>query len=166
MFTITNLLLVLAVITTALMAGLFYTWACSVTIGLGSLPDAEYIAAMQAINRAILNPLFFAGFFGAALFLPITTYLHYSSATSPRFWFLLAATLLYLVGVLGITLIGNVPLNETLDRFSLTAATAQKISTQRFAFEQPWNKLNLLRAVAGILALVMVVLACICSPAD
>ena len=51
--TTTNIILTIAATTTALITGLLYAYSCSVNIGLGRLADAEYIAAMQSINKAI-----------------------------------------------------------------------------------------------------------------
>jgi len=59
---LTNIILVITATTTALMAGLFYAFSCSVNLGLARLSNAEYISAMQSINRAIQNPIFFAAF--------------------------------------------------------------------------------------------------------
>lgn len=140
------------------MAGLFYAYACSVNPGLNRLSDSAYVAAMQSINRAILNPVFFAGFLGTALLLLISTYMHYEQPTSMRFWCLLAATAVYLIGVLGVTMVGNVPLNETLDAFDLQSASVREIAAQRAGFEVPWNRLNMVRTIASSLALVLVVI--------
>jgi uncharacterized membrane protein len=58
----TYIVMVITATVTALIAGLFYAYTCSVNIGLGKLPDEGYIAAMQSINREILNLLFFVSF--------------------------------------------------------------------------------------------------------
>ncbi len=68
--TLPNIILVFTATTTALIAGLFYAWSCSVTLGLARLPDTVYIAFMQATNKAILNPVFFISFIGTAILLP------------------------------------------------------------------------------------------------
>jgi len=147
--------------TTALMAGLFFAYSCSVNPGLGRLSDTAYLAAMQAINRAILNPVFFAGFLGTALLLPICTY--YAQATPLRFWLLLAASIVYIVGVLGVTIAGNVPLNDALDAVDLPSATVSSIAAQRTDFEAPWNRLHTIRTMAAVLALILVIAACLRS---
>ncbi len=41
---------------------------------------------MQAINESIENPLFFASFFGAVLFLLVALVAHFRRARSRRFW--------------------------------------------------------------------------------
>lgn len=73
-----NIVLILAATAAALMAGLFYSWSCSVVPGLAKLSDANYLASMQAMNKAILNPVFFSSFFGTLLLLPISTFIHYN----------------------------------------------------------------------------------------
>lgn len=161
MITPSNIVLILAATATALMTGLFYAWSCSVTIGIARLPDPEYMAAMQAMNDAILNPVFFAGFLGAAILLPVSTFMHYTQPASARFWLLLGATAVYLVGVFGVTFFGNVPLNDALKNFNLHTASLQEITAQRVKFEAPWNKLNTVRTVAATLAIVLVIIACL-----
>jgi uncharacterized membrane protein len=126
---LSDIVLVLTATLTALMAGLFYAWSCSVMLGFARLPDREFVSAMQATNRAIQNPIFFAAFFGAPIFLPISAFLHYGQA--PRFWFLLTATVIYLIGTFGFTIFGNVPLNNTLDRFDLQSVSEAEIAAQR-----------------------------------
>jgi uncharacterized membrane protein len=49
-----------ATLTTGLIAGVFYAYAVSVNLGLAAQPDAAYVAAMQAINERIQNPVFFS----------------------------------------------------------------------------------------------------------
>ena len=156
---LSDIVLLITATLTALMAGLFYAWSCSVMLGFARLPDREFVAAMQATNRAIQNPIFFAAFFGAPIFLPISTFLHYGQ--SPRFWFLLAATVIYLIGTFGVTIFGNVPLNNTLDRFDLQSASEAEFATQRDNFERRWNNLNTTRTVSATLALILVVIACL-----
>ncbi|MET3535054.1 anthrone oxygenase family protein [Chryseobacterium limigenitum] len=70
----TTILLIVTAVLTALIAGLFYAYSCSVVLGLGKLSDTEYLKAMQSINREILNPVFFVSFMGTAVLLPISTF--------------------------------------------------------------------------------------------
>jgi uncharacterized membrane protein len=141
------------------MAGLFFSWSCAVTAGLGKLPDAAYLAAMQSINRTILNPLFFSCFFGSALLLPLSAWQAYGVATPLRFWLLLGAAACYLTGVMGVTIFGNVPMNDALDAFKMDHASAEVMARQRAAFETRWNALNNLRTVASTAAVVLLGLA-------
>lgn len=155
----TNVILIMAGTTTALMAGVFFAFSCSVNLGLGRLSDAAYLAAFQSINRAIQNPVFLICFLGAPVLLPLSVWLHYHQPLSVRFWFLLAATLVYLVGTFGVTVFGNIPLNNQLDSFPLLSASADEITRQRAQFEGPWNRLNTVRTLSSALAVILLIIA-------
>ncbi len=156
---IMRIVLLLGALLTALITGLFYAYACSVNAGLGRLSDAEYLKAMQHINRAILNPWFFASFMGTVVVLPLGTWLLYRTGHTEAFYYLLAATVLYLMGTFGVTIFGNVPLNEALDKFDIGASELSAIKSQRLRFEVPWNSLNLVRTWASILSMMLVLVA-------
>jgi len=164
MFTVSHIVLIITAITTALISGLFYAWSCSVVPGLARVSDSTYLETMQQINRAILNPVFFMSFIGTALLLPLSTWLHYSPELNARFWLLLLASVVYLAGTFGVTMFGNVPLNDMLDAFNLSSASVQELAAQRARFEVPWNNLNIIRTIAGIVTLILIILACL-SPA-
>jgi uncharacterized membrane protein len=159
--TFANITLLATAFTTALIAGLFYAFSCSINGGLNRLPDAGYLAAMQSINREILNPLFFMSFMGTLMLLPLCTWLQYHHPASIRFYLLLAATLVYAIGTFGVTIMGNVPLNNALDAFNISAASPEALRQQREMFEMPWNNLHSIRTLANALALILVLIACI-----
>ena len=161
MFTFPNITLIITATVTALIAGLFYSYSCSVNPGLGKLPDEQYLAAMQAINKAILNPWFFVSFVGTLVLLPVSTFMHYGAPVSARFWCLLLATIVYGAGTFGVTMFGNVPLNNALEKFDLTSATIDAIKAQRLAFEKPWNSFHTVRTLASAAALLLVIIACL-----
>jgi uncharacterized membrane protein len=159
--TVANILLLATAICVGLMSGLFYSYSCSVVPGLGRLPDDQYISAMQSINRAIQNPIFFISFFGALLLLPIATYLKYSHPVSIVFWLLLTGTIIYFSGAFLVTVFGNIPLINSLDKFDLTKASKEAISTQRVMFETKWNNLNTVRTISSLLTFICILLACL-----
>lgn len=154
----TVLLLITAVLT-ALIAGLFYAYSCSVVLGLGKLSDSEYLRAMQSINREILNPVFFMSFIGTAVLLPVSVFVF--RGQQPVFIFLLLATLAYLIGVFGVTAAGNVPMNDFLDKFDISGATSEAVKQMREHFENKWNFLNNIRSVFAVVSVILVICACI-----
>lgn len=164
MFSLDRIILVAATTTTAMLVGLFYGWSVSVVPGLARLSNSEYLSSFQAMNRAILNPLFFITFMGSVILLPLCAYLNYTQPTSLRFWLIVAAAVLYIVGTFGITMFANVPLNEMLDKFNLATATDEAKAMQRALFEQPWNRLHNIRTVIGFIATVLMIIACLLPP--
>lgn len=153
-----QLILVLTILACGLIAGLFYSYSCSINPGLKNLSDTGYLQAMQQINRAILNPVFFASFMGTLILLPLSTWLGHGHLTPGQFYCFLAASIIYIVGAFGVTVAGNVPLNEALDRFDIGAASAEQITLHRQQFEAKWNQLHLIRTLASTLSFLLAIL--------
>lgn len=153
-----NILLIVTATTTALMAGLFFSYSISVSLGLGKLNDKEFLNAMQNINREIQNIPFFICFFGTLIMLPITSFVHYKQ---PSFLLLLTATLLYSIGVFAVTAFVNVPLNNKLELFELSNATNASAKQMRNIFEDRWNFWNNIRSLSSLCSLFFVILACV-----
>ena len=151
-----------ATLTTGLIAGVFYAYAVSVNLGLAAQPDADYVAAMQAINERIQNPLFFLSFFGAALFLLAALAAHYRrlQRSSGRFRLIALACALYIGGGFLLTVFVNVPMNEELARVSAGAPPGE-LARARAAYEGPWDFWNGVRTVFSILAFLALVGACL-----
>lgn len=158
--TFPNITLLITAITSALMAGLFFSWSFSVTPGLARISTPEYLVAFQAMNRAILNPAFLLCFMGTVFLLPLSAYLQYTQPVNPRFWFLLAASAFYIIGVFGVTMAGNVPLNEMLDGFQIKGASLSAMEEMRDKFESLWNKFNMIRTFCAMATAIFVILAC------
>ncbi len=159
--TISNIFLLGATIFAGLMSGLFYSYSCSVMPGLNRLDDFQYVSAMQAINRAIQNPVFFISFFGVLIFLPVAAYLNYAQPVTAVFWYLLAATVIYFIGSFLVSVVGNIPLNNSLDKFDLASTTKESLHAQRKIFETRWTNLNTIRTVSSLLAFILSLLACL-----
>ncbi len=147
-----DLLLGTSIVGTGLMAGLLYGWAVSVIPGTTRVGDHTYVETMQDINRAIINPAFIIPFMGVPLALGAASILHFRTGDTRRGWLLASATGTYLVGVLGVTIRGNVPLNDALDAFELPAAASDDLSERRSTYERPWNRFHHLRTAASVIS--------------
>ncbi|SHF10990.1 anthrone oxygenase family protein [Pedobacter caeni] len=154
-------LLALATITTALIAGLFYAFSVAVNPAFMQLPDAQYIQAMQEINRAIVNPVFLFGFLGSPLFLVLTVVGFRKGPFSAKFIWILAAALIFITGGFGVTILRNIPLNNQLEAFSLKGASAEQVKVMRDAFAGSWNNWHTLRTVCSGFSLILLVIACL-----
>ncbi|MEM8908058.1 MAG: anthrone oxygenase family protein [Bacteroidota bacterium] len=144
--------LFVAIILTGLSTGLFYAWMVSVIPGTRKVTDSTYLESMQSINRAILNPAFYLIFVGSPIALVFSTVQQWKSGAS--FWFLLMATLLYLVGTFGVTIWGNIPLNDALDALDLVELHDDEKNKFRKAYEDKWNRWHWIRTIFSLLALI------------
>jgi uncharacterized membrane protein len=118
------------------LAGLFFGFSTAVMPALAQVPPAQAAAVMNAVNRLIQNPRFFALFMGTALAcaaLVVFTFARPGLGT--------AGAVLFLAGVFGVTVVVNVPLNNRL------AAGADWAT-----FAPRWVRWNLVRGVASALA--------------
>lgn len=149
----------LAVLTSGLSAGFFYAWEVSVIPGTRHISDKSYLETMQSINRAILNPAFFVVFLGTLLILAVVSYMQYRVAINLPFWLVAGATFSYLAGTLGVTMLGNVPLNEALDALNLRDLSTAGLHDFRKSFESRWNLLHSIRTVFSVLSFALTVLA-------
>jgi uncharacterized membrane protein len=138
-----------------LMAGLFFAFSVSVMPALRRLSPSSGIAAMQAINRAILNPVFMLVFLGTALVaaaLAVSTLWTWDDGGAAL---RLAGGLCYIIGAFGITAVYHVPRNNAIDRLDPTNhSSAAKWST--FLAEWvPWNHVRALASTASLILLVV-----------
>ncbi|EPX58060.1 hypothetical protein D187_004349 [Cystobacter fuscus DSM 2262] len=149
-------LTVLAALGCGLMAGLFFTFSTFVMKALSRLPPGEGMAAMQAINSAILNPLFFTLFFGTvavclwAVVASLMRWHHDGSA------YRLAGGALYLVGGFLVTVVFNVPMNEKL---AATPSASPEAAALWSSYLTNWTAWNHVRTVASLAAAALLTLS-------
>ena len=155
---IKSLILSGSVVLTGLSAGFFYAWSVSVIPGTKKIEDPAYLETMQNINRAILNPAFFLIFFGSILFLSISSILEFHT-NKVTFWLLVTSSIFYLIGTVGVTGLGNVPLNDQLAALELVNVNADKMAEFRKFYESNWNRLHTIRTAFAVLSFLLSVVA-------
>jgi uncharacterized membrane protein len=151
---ITTILLVLL---TGLSAGLCFTWSNAITPGIGRLNDYSYLGAFQQMNRSIINPLFIIVFFGP-FFLGLVNIYLFKNGSSHMICLLILSVAIYLVGVLLVTMLGNVPLNNLLDKIDLSKASLEDLRLLRNQFEAKWNRLHLIRTLSSLISFLLLML--------
>lgn len=132
--------LVAAVLAAGLIAGLFYSYACSVMPGLARTDDRAYVESMRGINVAILNGWFALSFGGAPVLAAATGLLHLREDLRAGLPWIIAGFVL-LVATVVVTMLFNVPLNNAL------VAGGSDFAAVREHFETAWVRWNVLRAV-------------------
>jgi len=156
-FTFENIIMIALILLTGLSAGLCFTWSNTVTPGIGRLDDLGYLQSFQQMNRRILNPMFFVVFFGPFFLNIVSIYLFKSSSIS-LLWLLILAGVIYFFGVLIVTVFGNVPLNEMLDKTDLSIASIDELSQLREKFEIKWNRLHSIRTYTSIISFLLLII--------
>lgn len=149
-----HVLTLLSALGCGLMAGLYFAFSAFIMTAFSRLPPANGTAAMNAINVAILNPLFFTVFFGTAamcLVLAIAALADWQA--TPSAW-LLAGSLLYLVGNIVVTIIFNVPLNNALAAAPVTA-NADSVWARYLTVWTAWNHVRALACLAATAAFIV-----------
>lgn len=159
MFTFKNSIFVLTLFSTlgcALMAGVFFAFSGFVMKGLGRIPASEGIAAMQSINQVVPGSAFGAAF--------VVTPFVCIAAMLAAIWqwneaggvYILAGGMIYLVTSLIVTLVFNIPLND-----SLTAISANAPGSSDFwnSYQDSWNLWNHVRTLGSLASTVAFVFA-------
>ena len=153
-----NTIIILAIISTGIMSGIFFTWTNAVKPGIGALNNISYLTAFKAMNKAILNPMFYITFILPVLTIPISACMNYSSPNFYVFKLLLACTLIYLFGVFMVTINGNIPINELLENTDLQKITETELSSLRDNIENKWNNLNLIRTISSFISFLLLII--------
>lgn len=130
---------------TCLVAGVFYAFSDFVMRSLGAIPMTQGAAAMVSINRVILRASFVPMLLvlGPLALGSVAWTIWVGSAVGANWVF--AASGIYVVGVLGVTMLGNVPLNNRLDQADNPVSLWPMYMTR-------WTRLNTLRTAASAVA--------------
>ena len=138
---------ILALLGSALIAGVFFAFSNFIMGALGRLQHEQGMAAMQSINIVVLNPWFLGLFAGTAIVSLLAAGLAVAAwGLTAASWFVLGA-LLYCLGTFVLTGVGNVPLNNRLAAMSVADADAVALWQHYLA---RWTHLNTIRTIAAL----------------
>ena len=141
------------------MAGIFFTWSNAVKPGIGKLSDIEYLRALQSMNRVILNNAFKIIFLGAIIAVALVPVFYFNLYPKNIFWLFVFTLVIYWIGVFGVTVSGNIPLNEILDKTNLESITSEEIKTLRKSVEVKWNNFNLIRCISSGITFILLIVS-------
>jgi uncharacterized membrane protein len=156
-----TILLIITLIAVAQAAGITYVFSAAVMRALGRLQPRDGIAAMQAINVAVFNPWFMGAFLGPGLLCAAVAVVALIEATGARQAAICIGAGLYLVGYIGVTAGGNVPLNDALARESPGAESAHRLWVR---YLRVWTRYNTLRTAAALAAAIAFAVALALPP--
>lgn len=137
-----------SVIACAIVGGAFLTFSDFVMRSLDRANTDAGIEVMQVINREVFNFVFMALFLGMTALSPLMIGYAVIYLSDPGAALIMLAGGIYLVGVFGVTMVFNVPMNKqlvTLDHASQEAAAYWKNT-----YFPKWTLWNTVRTIASI----------------
>jgi uncharacterized membrane protein len=144
----------MALLGSALVAGVFFAFSSFVMKALAAVPSSQGIAAMQSINVVVINRSFLGTFFGTAGISLVIAGLAIIEPDSPATAFFVGGAIFYFVGTFIVTVLGNVPLNNQLARVLANDATSDRIWKHYLARWTMWNHIRTVSAVFATLAFI------------
>ncbi|ATL46045.1 hypothetical protein COR50_02080 [Chitinophaga caeni] len=147
---------IISIITCGLIAGIFFAFSIAINPAFSKLDDLAYIKAMQHINESIQNLLFLACFLLPCFLLPVSAWLNFKQGAIAAAWLFTIAALLYIIGVFGLTIAVNVPLNNQLATLTIHG---EQLSIVRHQFSGKWNLAHTWRTALSIVVFIINILA-------
>lgn len=138
--------LVAAALGSGLVAGCFAVFTLVVVPALVALPAPAGLAAMQSVNRTAVRPVFMTLLFGTGVLCLVLAALE---LTGDRRLLVPAAAAVYLAGVVGVTVLANVPLNDALAALDAGDAGAGRTWADAAGV---WTRWNTVRSLAALLS--------------
>lgn len=151
-----NILLTAGIVGCGIVSGVFFAFSGFVMPALGRLPTSQGIAAMQAINITAVTPPLMIALFGTAAVCAAIAVEAVLAWGTPGAALRLLAALLYIIGVVGVTMAFNVPRNNALAALDPQSAQA---ATEWASYLREWTAWNSVRTVASGLAAIALLAA-------
>jgi uncharacterized membrane protein len=144
---IVTVLLWISAIGAGLIAGVFFAFSTFVMTALDRAGQVCGILVMNSINSTILQSMFMPVFYGTTLTSAALAVVALSSWDGNRSAVMLAAAVLYVLGMFMCTVVFNVPLNDALDAVDPVRPASAAMWTR---FLNDWTFWNHVRTVAAL----------------
>ncbi len=148
-------MIILLIVMTGLMAGTYFAFSFFIMKSLAQLPGLQGARAMNKINDVIINTLFLPIFFGSTLWYAGLIVWAFADWQQTRSVLIIAAAIIYIVGMFLVTVFGNVPLNNRLME-SESSETALSHCWNKYL--QQWTRLNHLRMLSCMASCALLVI--------
>jgi len=149
-------LLWISAIGTGLMAGVYFAFSTFIMTAFDRSGAVHGIAAMNSINSTILQSLFMPLFYGTTLTSLALAVMAISRWDGSRSMVMLAAAVVYVLGMFVCTIVFNVPLNNALAAVDPGSADGAGVWAR---FLKDWTFWNHVRTVASLGAAVLFTVA-------
>lgn len=133
----------------ALLAGLFFAFSTFIMKALGRLPPAAGIAAMNAINTAILRSLFMPVFLGTTLSAALLAAIALFRWEQPGAVAMFCGGAIHVLGMFACTMFIEVPQNNALQRVDPDSEAALPVWRRYLIRWTAWNHVRTLACIAA-----------------
>ena len=142
----------------ALVGGVFQSFSDFVMKGLILAEPAGGMEAMQQLNRTVFRSVFLATFLALVpATIALAVYGGFRLSGSPRM-LVIAAAIVYVIFVFGVTAAGNVPMNEQLDGLAHTSAEGHAYWA---VYGRVWTWWNHLRTLGSVVVAACLLIAAV-----
>jgi len=141
----------LLVIGCGLVAGIFFAFTNLIMAALRNISPEHGISAMQAINITVINLRFLSVFLGTGLGCLVLTILTLMGHGGPYTLYLLMGSVLYLLGSILVTIVFNIPLNDSLATVDANSTQGAKAWAR---YLSTWTRWNNVRTVSSFAAMI------------
>ena len=149
----------------SLVSGFIFTYAIVVMPGLSNLNDKEFIRAFQVTDAVIQNnqPIFMFTWIGSIVSLLGTILTSVVGFGLLETWLVVLFSVVYLLGVHGITIAIHIPLNNNIQKVLIEGLNDKAIMDERVKFERKWNYFNNIRtSVPFSVSLLLLIILSLC----
>ena len=140
-------MLILLIILTGLMAGIYLTFSAVIMPSFSELPALHAAQTMNKINDVIVNTVFLPIFFGSTLWFAGLIVWSFADWQTGESGLIILSALVYIVGMFFVTAFGNVPMNNKLKR----AEDNELLLIDYWKeYQHSWTRLNHIRTFCCI----------------
>lgn len=143
-----------AALSVGIMAGIYFAFSVFVMQSLDALEHPAGMVAMQSINRIIQKSLFLPLFFTSSLACLVLSVFGGLQWGAPGAWQMAIGGALYVLGMLIVTIAGNVPLNNALEATDAKGAEGGAMWRDYMRRWLPWNHVRTVSCTVSLALLI------------
>ena len=144
--------LIFSILFCTMVTGFIFTYAVIVMPGFSKLDDKEFLRAFQVTDGIIQNdqPLFMLTWIGSIISVLGAAFCAILNLELREAWLIVLCSIVYLLGVQGITISIHLPLNKKVQKLVLDELSNQTLKEERGNFEETWNFYNKIRTALAL----------------
>ncbi len=145
-------------LSSALVAGVFQAFSDFVMPGLIRSEPKGGIESMQHINRTVFRSVFLTTFLVLVPVLLVFSAFAWFQMDGIARVLIITGTAVYVLSVFGVTVAGNVPMNERLDKMACTSTEA---SAYWQTYGKVWTNWNHVRMIGSVITAICFLMAAV-----